>query len=63
MSWITLLIIVLLLGTQFSLVYIPMALGFGTIHEYTNLVCMALGALLVVWVIFCKATLRFFIQV
>ena len=52
-------VIVLLLGFQFSLCYVPQLLGFGSIPEYTNLLCMAMGACSVVWFTAWKVAMRF----
>jgi len=52
-----------LLGFQFSLCYVPSFFGFGSIDEYTNLVCMAVGAASVVWFMIAKISLRFFVEI
>ena len=54
---------VLLLGFQFSLVYIPKLCGYGSIDELTNLLCMAVGACSVLWFFACKVLLRFVIGI
>ena len=51
----------LLLGFQFSLLQVPLMMGYGTIDLYTNLLCMGVGACSVVWFFICKAFLRFVI--
>lgn len=54
-------ILVLLLGFQFSLCYIPKLAGFGSIPELTNLLCMTIGACSVVWFTFWKAVMLFIV--
>ena len=61
-SILTCLAVILLLGFQFSLLYLPTFLGYKTIDEYSNLICMGLGAASLIWLFFCKAALRFFIS-
>ena len=52
-------VLILLLGFQFSLVYIPKIFDYGTMHELTNLLCMAMGAGSIVWFTFCKLFMFF----
>jgi hypothetical protein len=54
---------VVLLGFQFSLPYIPMITGFGSITTLTNLLCMAIGAVSIIWFWLCKILLRFLIGI
>ena len=42
-------VLTLLLIFQFSLCYIPMIFGFGTISANVNLLCMAMGVVSIVW--------------
>ena len=62
-SILTAVCVVLLLGFQFSLVYVPRLTGFGSIGELTNLLCMAIGASSVLWFVACKMLLRFLIGI
>ena len=58
-SILTACILLLLLGFQFSLVYIPRFGGYGSISEWSNLLCMAIGACSCLWFAFCKSVIRF----
>ncbi len=42
-------VLVLLLIFQFSLCYIPMIFGFGTISAHVNLLCMVIGVVSIFW--------------
>ena len=53
-------VVALLLIFQFSLCYIPMIFGFGTISEEVNLLCMIIGAISIFWFYFCKGVLFIF---
>ncbi len=52
-------VLIFLLGFQFSLVYIPKIFDYGTMHELTNLLCMAMGAGSIVWFTLCKLFMFF----
>jgi len=58
-SFLTCVVLVLLLGFQFSIAQVPLMLGYGTIPIFTNLLCMGLGACSVIWFIMCKIFLFF----
>ena len=58
-SILTSVILVLLLGFQFSLVYIPRFAGYGSISEWSNLFCMAIGGCSCLWFALCKSVIRF----
>ncbi len=61
LSVLTCVIILLLLGFQFSLCYIPMIFGYGTMGSLVNLLCMAMGACSIVWFTFWKAVMLFIV--
>ena len=58
-SFLTIAVIILLLGFQFALVTVPSMLGYGTIPLFTNLLCMGIGACGVVWFVATKAFLKY----
>ena len=58
-SVLTVVILILLLGFQFGLAYIPYLLGLGSITEYANLACMCLAACSTVWFFFTKSVFKF----
>ena len=58
-SLLTCVVLVFLLGFQFSIAQVPLMLGYSTIPIFSNLLCMGIGACSVVWFIICKIVLFF----
>ena len=59
-SLLTLVALILLVGFQFALCYVPIMFGYTTVDLYTNLACMCLGAGTVIWFASFKALIQFF---
>lgn len=62
-SILTAVCLALLLIFQFSIVYVPRIFGYGSLNEWSNLLCMAIGGGSCLWFAFCKSILRFAVGV